>query len=251
MIKIENLTKMYGETCAVAELSLEVPPGEICGLLGPNGAGKTTTIRILNGLARPTSGRVTLGGFDLSTHAREAKRMVGYCPDRPYLYEKLTGYEFLMFVGGLYDLSPDQVARSAQPFLERFGLIEYVGRLIEGYSHGMRQKLMIASSLLHSPRIYIVDEPMVGLDPASARKICSLIREMGSRGVTVLLSTHTLTVAEKVCDRIAILNRGRLVALGRIDELKALTKGEHRTLEEVFLKLTEEESVEEACLSGI
>ena len=239
MIEIEKLTKYYGSQCALSELSLSIPTGEICGLLGPNGAGKTTTIRTLSGLVRPSAGRVTLGGFDIATHPREAKRLLAYVPDRPYLYEKLTGHEFLAFVGGLYDLTPAQVAKGAQGYLELLGLTEHAGRLIEGYSHGMKQKLMITAALLHEPRIFIVDEPMVGLDPRSARTVAGMFRQLSSAGITVLLSTHTLSVAEKVCDRIAILNRGRLVALGGLEELRAESRT-GGTLEEVFLKLTEE-----------
>ncbi|MBI4861575.1 MAG: ABC transporter ATP-binding protein [Candidatus Riflebacteria bacterium] len=247
MIEIDKLTKCYGQTCALSELTLSIPAGEVCGLLGPNGAGKTTTIRVLNGLVRPTSGRVTIGGFDIETDPRSAKRMVGYVPDRPYLFEKLTGHEFLAFVGGLYDLTPAQTEARAREMLELYDLTGHASRLIEGYSHGMKQKLIITASLLHRPRIFIVDEPMVGLDPRSARKTCDMLRALGRQGVTVLLSTHTLSVAEMVCDRIAILNRGKLVALGKLDELKARSR---TSLEEVFLKLTEEQTEDELGLEA-
>ena len=244
MIEIKDLTKYYGDHCALSGLSLSIPEGEICGLLGPNGAGKTTTIRTLTGLVRPTTGSVSLGGHDLMKDPEAAKRQLAYVPDRPYLYEKLTGYEFLAFVGGLYDLAPAECATLGAPLLDLLGLKEHASRMIEGYSHGMKQKLMITAALLHKPRIFIVDEPMVGLDPASAKKVCQLFRELGAQGITVLLSTHTLSVAEKVCDRIAILNRGKLVALGRLSELKAEAQMGGGTLEEVFLKLTEEEQEE-------
>jgi ABC-2 type transport system ATP-binding protein len=246
VIEIEKLTKYYDTTCALTDLDLSVKAGEICAVLGPNGAGKTTTIRILNGLIRPTSGRVVLGGVDMAVSPEEAKRLVGYVPDRPYLYEKLTGHEFLTFVGGLYDLTAETVARVAEDYLGMLGLKPHANRMIEGYSHGMKQKIMITASLLHSPRIFIVDEPMVGLDPRSARTVIQLIRNLGQAGVTILLSTHTLSVAEAVADRIAILNHGRLVAMGKLAELKAEAKLTGGTLEEVFLKITEEEEEEAA-----
>ena len=248
MIEIKDLTKYYGEHCALSGLSLSIPEGEICGLLGPNGAGKTTTIRSLTGLVRPTTGTVTLGGIDIAREPERAKRLLAYVPDRPYLYEKLTGHEFLAFVGGLYEMTPAQCAESAGPYLELMGLREHAARMIEGYSHGMKQKLMITAALLHKPRIFIVDEPMVGLDPASAKRVCALFRELSAQGITVLLSTHTLSVAEKVCDRIAILNRGKLVALGALADLKNEAHVAGGTLEEVFLKLTEEEAAETSIL---
>jgi ABC-2 type transport system ATP-binding protein len=244
MIEIQALTKYFGTHCALDGLTLSIPAGEICGLLGPNGAGKTTTIRTLAGLVRPSAGRIMLGGYDIQTHAAEAKRMLAYVPDRPYLYEKLTGYEFISFVGGLYDLPPLRSIELARPFVELLGLAENAGSLIESYSHGMKQKLMLCSALMHDPKIFVVDEPMVGLDPSSSRKVSRLIRELGARGVTILMSTHTLSVAERVCDRIAILNRGKLVALGGVDELMRAARVSGGSLEEVFLKLTEEEEAE-------
>ncbi len=240
MISIRGLNKVFGKTRAVVDLDLEVRQGELFGFLGPNGAGKTTTIKILNGLLEPTSGQVLMKGFDIHNESREVKRITGYVADRPFLYEKLTGIEFMHFMGGLYGLDKKSCDAQGQEFLELFDLVDVADELVEGYSHGMKQKLVISSVLLHRPEIFVVDEPMVGLDPKSARKLKNLFRKLCEKGVTVFLSTHTLAVAEALCDRVGIIQTGRLLALGSVGELRSMAESPFSDLEEIFLKLTEE-----------
>lgn len=242
MIKVENLTKRFNNFQAIANLNFEIRPGEFYGFLGPNGAGKTTTIKILNGLMRPTTGRVFIGGVDVRTNPREAKRIVGYIPDRPYLYNKLTGREFLEFVGGLYEMPPQTINKRIDELLHIFNLADFGNTLIESYSHGMRQKLIFASAFLHNPSVIIVDEPMVGLDPRSARLIKdTLTRKVKEEGVTVFMSTHTMSIAEELTSRIGIIQKGALIAEGAISELKKLVKAGDENLETAFLRLTEPE----------
>ncbi len=224
-------------------LDLRVPRGELFGFLGPNGAGKTTTIRMLAGVLRPTAGRVLIDGRDVFEEPAEAKRRLGYIPDRPFLYEKLTGMEFLRFVSGLWGESGTAADARALRLLEMFELAAWKDTLIESYSHGMRQKLLISSALVHAPEVIVVDEPMVGLDPKGARLIKELLRAFAAQGGTVFLSTHTLEVAEALCDRIAILYQGRIRAIGTMDELRAEAAAGGAHLEEVFLKLTGAEDV--------
>ncbi|MEN8376275.1 MAG: ABC transporter ATP-binding protein [Gemmatimonadota bacterium] len=237
-IRFEGLTKRYGVFTAVDGVDLEVAQGELFGFLGPNGAGKTTSIRMLVGSLRPSAGRVLVHGKDVVLEAMEAKRRVGYIPDRPFLYDKLTGVEFLRFVAGLWGLEGELIdARSAE-LLDLFGLTRWADTLIESYSHGMRQKLLISSALVHSPEVIVVDEPMVGLDPKGARLIKDLLRAFTEQGGTVFMSTHTLEVAEALCDRIAILEGGRVRAVGTMTELRAASSAGGAGLEEVFLRLT-------------
>ncbi len=243
MIRLEGLTKRYGAFTAVHPLDLHVPKGELFGFLGPNGAGKTTTIRMIAGVLRPTGGRVLLDGKDVVAEASEAKRRLGYIPDRPFLYEKLTGLEFLRFVSGLWGENGAASDARAARLLELFELSEWKDTLIESYSHGMRQKLLISSALVHGPDVIVVDEPMVGLDPKGARLIKELLREFAAEGGTVFLSTHTLEVAEALCDRIAILDHGRIRAIGSMEELRAEAAAGGAALEDVFLKLTGAEDV--------
>ena len=236
MIEIENLTKLYGSFRAVDNVTLHVPKGALHGFLGPNGAGKTTTLRIIAGILRPTSGRVRIGGFDLATDPIAAKSRLGFIPDRPFVYDKLTGAEFLRFVAGLYGQDGQLVERRIDELLEIFELSAWKNELVESYSHGMRQKLIISSALIHRPELLVVDEPMVGLDPRGARLLKDLFREFCGRGGTVLMSTHTLEIAEALCDRIAIIQGGKLVANGSMAELRA----QHAVggLEDLFLRLT-------------
>ena len=248
MIRIEQLTKFYGTVRALHELSLSIPRGEFFGFLGPNGAGKTTTIKIIAGLLRPTSGRVVLGGdgvgeFDIARDPEKAKAITGYIPDRPYLYEKLTGYEYVHFIGGLYGVPPARIDDHVHHYFHLFDLLDAAHSLIESYSHGMRQKVVMTGALVHDPRVLIVDEPMVGLDPRSSRLVKDLLKRKSQEGMTIFLSTHTLDVAEELCDRIGIIQRGQLIALGTIEELRrlALDQTSDLRLESVFLKLTEEE----------
>lgn len=239
MIELAHLTKRYGRTLAVDDLSLTVAPGEVFGFLGPNGAGKTTTIRMMMGLLRPTSGTVRLGGYDLATEPLAAKQLCGFVPDRPHVYEKLTGAEFLDFVAGLYHVAPRVAASRRGMLLEFFDLREWADELVESYSHGMKQRLVMAAALIHRPRLLVVDEPMVGLDPRGARLLQRTFAELAREGVTVFMSTHSLSVAEEACDRIGIINQGRLVAVGTVGDLRRLA-GSHgdARLEAVFLRLT-------------
>ncbi|HET9948476.1 MAG TPA: ABC transporter ATP-binding protein [Longimicrobiales bacterium] len=238
MLSLRGVTKRYGGFTAVKELDLDVARGEIFGFLGPNGAGKTTTIRMVAGVLRPTSGRVLVGGDDLERDAEAAKARVGYIPDRPFLYEKLTGSEFLEFVAGLWGRDGDAVRARVSKLLELFQLAPWKDELIESYSHGMRQKILISSALIHQPELIVVDEPMVGLDPRSARLLKDLFRAFVANGGTVFLSTHTLEVAEALCDRIAIISEGRIIAQGTMEELRAQAHAGGAHLEEIFLKVT-------------
>ncbi len=249
MIELEGLTKRYGKFTAVHPLDLSVPAGELFGFLGPNGAGKTTTIRMLTGVLRPTAGRVRIGGHDVVREPAAAKQLLGYIPDRPFLYEKLTGREFLRFVSGLWGQDGAAAEARADELLELFELTAWKDTLVESYSHGMRQKLLISSALIHGPRLIVVDEPMVGLDPKAARLIKDLLRTFVDQGGTVFLSTHTLEVAEALCDRIAIIQDGRIRAVGTMDELRTEAEAGAAGLEEIFLKLTGGEDVAELIAS--
>jgi len=239
MIELRNLTKRYDHTVAVDGLDLSVPAGEIFGFLGPNGAGKTTTIRMMMGLLEPSAGTVRLGGHDLQRDPLPAKALCGFVPDRPHVYEKLTGAEFLDFAADLYQVDARVKASRRERLLDLFDLQEWRDELAESYSHGMKQRLVMAAALVHAPRILIVDEPTVGMDPRGARLLKRLFRELAADGATVFMSTHSLEVAEELCDRIGIIQRGRLVALGTVDELHEQA-GRHdgATLESVFLRLT-------------
>jgi len=238
MLRLDNIVKRYGGFTAVAGLSLSVQQGEIFGFLGPNGAGKTTTIRMVAGVLRPTAGRIEIGGMELGTDPAGAKSRIGYIPDRPFLYEKLSGGEFLRFVAGLWGKDGPEADARADRLLELFQLAAWKNELIESYSHGMRQKLLISSALVHQPELIVVDEPMVGLDPRSARLLKDLLRRFVDQGGTVFLSTHTLEVAEALCDRIAIISGGEVIAEGTMDELRAQSHAGGAHLEEIFLKVT-------------
>lgn len=249
MIRLESVTKRYGKVTAVHPLDLHVRRGELFGFLGPNGAGKTTTIRMIVGVLRPTAGRVLIAGHDLAREPEAAKRHIGYIPDRPFLYDKLTGREFLRFVAGLWGQNGAEAERRAEELLELFELTPWQDALVESYSHGMRQKLLISAALVHRPDVIVVDEPMVGLDPKGARLIKDLLRAFTAQGGTVFLSTHTLEVAEALCDRIAILTGGRIRAMGTMEELRREAEAGTAGLEEVFLKLTGGDEVAELVAS--
>jgi ABC-2 type transport system ATP-binding protein len=238
MIRLQQLTKRYGSFTAVDRIDLDVRRGELFGLLGPNGAGKTTTMRMIAGILQPTSGSVEIGGDDLVRRPRSAKARLGFIPDRPFVYDKLTGAEFLRFAAALYSQEGAAVERRIDELLELFDLAPWKDELTESYSHGMRQKLIICSALVHRPEVIVVDEPMIGLDPRSARLLKDLFRGFVARGGTVLMSTHTLEIAEAMCDRIAIVQGGRIVALGTMAELREQTASGHASLEDLFLKLT-------------
>ena len=238
MILVENLVKTFGSFRAVDDVSLEVPAGEIHGFLGPNGAGKTTTIKMVVGLLRPDKGTITVDGIDVAKEPIEAKRRIGYVPDYPELYEKLTGVEYLNFIGDVFQVPTDTRRRRLAELLEMFELRDAVRDLIQTFSHGMRQKLAVIAAVLPDPALLILDEPMTGLDPKSSALFKDLMRRRCDEGKAVFFSTHILDVAERVCDHIGIIKHGRLVAEGSMDELRKLAVGE-TTLEEIFLDLTE------------
>jgi ABC-2 type transport system ATP-binding protein len=238
MILVQDLVKRYGSFTAVDGVSLEVAKGEIHGFLGPNGAGKTTTIRMIAGLLKPTRGQIVIDGHDLAREPEAAKSALGFIPDRPFLYEKLTAGEFLRFHGGLYGLEAEAVQGRLLELLDLFELRPWEGELIESFSHGMKQRLVLCAAFLHRPRAILVDEPMVGLDPRGARLIKEVFRVMSRKGVAILMSTHTLEVAQEMCDRISIIQGGRIIARGTVDELRLLAGGEAELLTPVFLKLT-------------
>ena len=238
MIELRNLTKTFGDFTAVDRLNLEVVPGEILGFLGPNGAGKTTTIRMMAGILKPTGGTAIIGGYDIARRPLEAKRTFGFIPDRPFLYEKLTGGEFLRFVSGLYDLPGARGRERRGRLLELFELEAWKNEPVSSYSHGMKQRLVMAGALLPEPRVLIVDEPMVGLDPKAARLVKQIFREAAGAGVSLFMSTHSLEVAAETCDRIAIILQGKLIAQGTVKELERMVDGDGASLESIFLELT-------------
>lgn len=240
MIEINNLTRKYGTRTAVDQLNLQVQPGEVVAFLGPNGAGKTTTIKSIVGLLRPNSGQISVCGIDVATNPRDASRHIGYVPDQPYLYEKLSGREFLQFTAEMYGLDPDEASQNIERSIAAFELQEFVDRLAEGYSHGMKQRVIFASAIVHRPSVLIVDEPMVGLDPRSMRIVKTLLRDEATAGSSVFLSTHTLSVAEEIADRIGIIFQGKLQFLGTLEELRERVKQQDSNLEDLFLSLTSE-----------
>ena len=237
-LALTDVVKRYGDFEAVKGISLQVQPGEVFGFLGPNGAGKTTTIRMVAGVLQPSGGRIQVAGRELLTDPGGAKEKLGYIPDRPFLYEKLTGGEFLRFVGALWGREGPEVEGRIDRFLELFHLAEWKEELVESYSHGMRQKLLITSALLHEPALVVVDEPMVGLDPRSARILKDLLRGYAREGGAVFLSTHTLEVAEALCDRLAIIRDGEVAAEGSMADLRAQADAGEADLEEIFLRVT-------------
>jgi ABC-2 type transport system ATP-binding protein len=237
LIETSHLVKRYGDKLAVDDVSFQVNAGEIFGFLGPNGAGKTTTIKMLVGLLHPSQGNVKVSGYDVVQQPIQAKAACGYVPDEPSLYGKLTGRELLRFVGDLYGLDKAQMARRSEELLRLFDLINAGDDTFDSYSHGMKQKISLAAALVHDPKVLILDEPTVGLDPKSARLIKDILRQMAERGAAVMLSTHILEIAQNMCDRIAIINQGKLIAIGTIDELRNSGQSES-SLEDIFLSLT-------------
>jgi ABC-2 type transport system ATP-binding protein len=243
------VTKLYGQKPAVRELSLDIPAGELFAFLGPNGAGKTTTIKMMCGLLFPTSGTIRLGGFDLESDGEKARGLLAYVPDQPFLYEKLTGREFLHFTAEMYGLSDGETRDRIAEVVEMFQLADFLDDLSERYSHGMRQRTVFASALVHQPKVLIVDEPTVGLDPRSVRQLKDLLRRQADSGTTVFLSSHSLDVVEEVADRIGIIDRGRLVSCGTLDTLRRQASHDG-SLEEVFLRLTEEATAPPEGVTG-
>jgi len=240
MIELEHVTKHYGNKAAVSDLSLRIERGEVFAFLGPNGAGKTTTIKLMCGLLFPTTGRIRIGGHDLKDEGGKARQLISYVPDQPFLYEKLTGRELLQFVADMYGMNPTYARGRLEKMIELFGLQAFIDDLTERYSHGMRQRTVFAAALLHEPKVLIVDEPTVGLDPLNIRLLKDLLRQEAKSGVTVFLSTHSLDIAEELADRIGVVAFGRLIGCGTLEHLRE--QAEHGgSLEEVFLKLTREE----------
>lgn len=240
MINLKNLTKRYSGFTAVNNLNLFIPKGEIFGFIGPNGAGKTTTINMVGGILSPTSGSVTICGVDMEKHPEEAKSKIGFIPDRPYLYEKLTAMEFLRFTADLYDVAEESFMKRSKALLKKFFLTDWSNDLIESYSHGMKQRLVMTAALLHDPEVIVVDEPMVGLDPVAIKMVKDLFQHLASKGVTIFMSTHTLQVAEDICDRIGIIHKGSVIATGTAEELIYNLHAADANLEHVFIRLTEE-----------
>lgn len=238
MIKLSHVSKNYGSLEAVKNLSLEVPPGSIFAFLGLNGAGKTTTIRMMTGILQPTRGSIYIGGYDLHSHTNEAKSIVGYVPDRPHLYPKLTGREFLYFMSQLYHTDPRTTDRRIDMVLEEYSMTPWQDSLIEGYSHGMKQRIAMCGALVHNPRILIVDEPMVGLDPRGAHELKQAFKRYAKAGITIFLSTHTLSVAEELADNIAIIHQGSILTKGTLDDIREITSEHSAGLEQMFLQLT-------------
>jgi ABC-2 type transport system ATP-binding protein len=241
MIELIHIVKKYGDLVAVNDLSLTVRQGEFFAVLGPNAAGKTTTIKIITGLIKPTAGQAKVGGFDVQTHPLEVRRRLAYVPDFPFLYDKLTPWEFLRFTGQLFRMDETRIQSAAAELTARFNLEPYANKTIEGLSHGTRQRVAIASALLHDPEILVIDEPMVGLDPHHARVVKDLLKERSRAGMTVFVSTHQLSVAEELADRIGIIHQGRLIALGTPEELRQQS-GAEGPLEQTFLALTAQEA---------
>ncbi|MDR3457505.1 MAG: ABC transporter ATP-binding protein [Verrucomicrobiae bacterium] len=239
MIELEHLVKKFGDLTAVNDVSLTIGRGEFFSMLGPNAAGKTTTIKLLTGLIKPTSGRARICGFDVQAQPLEARRRMAYVPDFPFLYDKLTAWEFFRFTGQLFQLDAGRIEKNAQELVKRFHLTEFADRALEGLSHGTRQRVAIVSALLHDPEVFVIDEPMVGLDPQHARVVKDVLKERSLAGVTVLVSTHQLSIAEEMSDRIGIINDGKLIAVGTREELRQWS-GSAGALEEVYLSLTAE-----------
>lgn len=237
MIELKNLKKSYGATDAVRDISLSVPRGELFCFLGPNGAGKTTTIKMMTGLVRPDGGEIHLNGIDAIKDSPQARRILGYIPDMPYLYERLTVAEYLQFVGELYGLSREEVKVGTVEYLEIFGLTSRRAELIKSLSHGTRQRVIYAATLMHQPEVLLVDEPFIGLDPHSIRSIKDLLKERTRKGMTVFMTTHILAIAEEIADRIGIIDQGKIVACGTFEELRSLHAA-HGRLEDLFLQLT-------------
>lgn len=248
IVQLQQLVKMYGDFTAVDHIELDVPYGQVFGVLGPNGAGKTTTLRMITGLLKPTSGAINIDGHFMGEDSVAAKKVTGFIPDRPYVYDKLTAFEYLKFIGGLYQMPASKIASRIRDMLGLFELAEWGDSLIESFSHGMKQRLVFAGALLPEPKLLVVDEPMVGLDPKGHRLIKNLFKELAhEHGMTVLLSTHTLEVAEEVCDQIVIINHGRIIARGTLNELRVEAGEGDGSLEQVFLRLTEESKEERAA----
>ena len=238
MIKIDGVTKKYGNFTAVDNLNLDIKKGEIFGFLGPNGAGKTPTLKMMSGLLKINTGKITIGGHDITANPIEVKKIIGFIPDRPYIYEKLTGKEFLDFIAGIYHIDYAKKESKIKNLLQLFELDKWGDELIESYSLGMKQKIVMAGNILHDPEVYIVDEPMVGLDPKSAKIVKEIFIDLGKSGKTLFISTHSLEIVESLCQTIGIIMNGKIIAKGTIEEVKKMAKTSKSGLEDIFLSLT-------------
>jgi len=238
MLKLTNLTKKFGKFTAVNNINLEINAGDFFGFLGQNGAGKTTTIKMITGLYAPTNGTVQIGGFDIQKNHIEAKKLIGYIPDQPFLYEKLTGREFLYFCGGIYKIEKNILRKKIDETIDQLKIEQWVDKRTEEYSQGMKQRITIASALLHNPALLIVDEPMIGLDPQSALVVKNVLREKASQGVAIFMSTHSLNVAEEICSRIGIIKDGQMIFEDRNEVIEQIIGTDHQNLESLFLHLT-------------
>jgi ABC-2 type transport system ATP-binding protein len=239
MIKLQNLTKKFGSFTAIDNISLEIPSGQFFGFLGPNGAGKTTTIKMMTGLYNPTHGDVLINSVSIIKSPVEVKKQIGYIPDRPFIYDKLTGREYLYFCGGLFEIENSKLEGKIEDLIKHFEISEWIDKRSENYSQGMSQRLIIAAAILHDPKVIIIDEPMIGLDPRSAAIVKNVLKERSRNGSTVFMSTHILHVAEELCDRIAIINKGKIIFDYSHDELQSFKHKYNGKLENLFLELTE------------
>jgi len=239
MIRLESVTKQYGEVTAVSNLSLHIEKGELFGFIGPNGAGKTTTIKLIVGLLRPTSGSISVDGTDVQEAPEKAKSKIGYIPDSPYIYQSLTGREFLRFIGDLYGMKDSEIESKTGELFEFMEIGEWADSRAEEYSHGMRQKIVICSALMHDPAVILVDEPMVGLDPKSARKVKETFEVRVQNGTAIFVSTHSLPIAEEICTRVGLIDKGRLVATGTMDDFRKASKRGAKSLEDIYMEITE------------
>lgn len=238
MIEIQNCTKRYGDLVAVDRLSLSIGRAKIFGLLGPNGAGKSTTIKMMTGLIEPDSGFIKIGGYDIGTDPVEAKKIMAYIPEKGYVYEKLTAWEYLMFIGGLYRLDAETFDSNAPLYLNTFGLTDWKDELIANFSMGMKQRLLLASAFMRNPTVIILDEPHNGLDPKGVRTLRDMLFQLRDNGAAILLSTHIIAIAEQICDEIAIMNKGTVAAQGSNENLRHYAQSGDKTLEDIFLRLT-------------
>lgn len=245
MIQIENLTKKYGHKIAVANLNLKIPPGKLFAFTGPNGAGKTTTVKLMVGLLHPDTGRVLINGLDVHKQDLSAKRILGYIPDQPFTYDKLSGREFLHFIAQMYQINKSDFSRSFDRYVDLFQMSSYIDELIESYSLGMKQRLIISATFLHDPQVIVVDEPLVGLDPTSTRLVKEIFRDQVKQGKTIFMSTHLLSMAEEIADQIGIIHNGQLIAQGTFAELKEMTHaaGQTDSLEEIFLRIVADKDI--------
>ena len=238
ILHIDNITKKFGSVVAVDNLAITLDDGELFGFIGPNGAGKTTTIKMIVGLLRPDMGTITIDGNNIVEKPREAKKLIGYIPDNPYIYDRLTGREFLELVGSLYGMERNVIQERIDFLFDLFSIEDWGDDFAAEYSHGMRQKVILASAIMHDPKLVVIDEPMVGLDPQSQRLVKNILKKLTEQGITVFMSTHTLSVAEELCTKIGIIHKGKLLKIGTLDKLRSDAKMENKSLEELFVKLT-------------